>query len=76
LLAVVVCRGIYQTVPVYGASVNVNRTFSEGAQFVEYKVVDEAGNFARCAFYVTVRGSPAQLVVTVESIVIKRHQLK
>ena len=50
------CRGVYQTIPVYGASVSINRTFSEGAQFVEYKVVDVAGNFARCSFYVTVRG--------------------
>lgn len=50
------CRGIYQTIPVYGSSENVVRQFSEGTQFVEYKVVDEAGNFERCSFYVTIRG--------------------
>jgi len=51
------CRGIYQTIPVYGASENINRRFSEGTQMVEYKVVDEAGNFARCSFHVTITGS-------------------
>ena len=56
-LPVVGCRGIYQTIPVYGAPENINRTFNEGTQLVEYKVVDEAGNFARCSFHVTVRGS-------------------
>ena len=61
------CRGIYQTIPVYGASVNINRTFSEGAQFVEYKVVDVAGNFARCSFYVTVRGSCSSSSSSIES---------
>ena len=58
------CRGVYQTIPVYGASVNINRTFSEGAQFVEYKVVDVAGNFARCSFYVTVRGGSLSAAYT------------
>ena len=51
------CRGIYQTIPVYGASETINRPFNEGTQYIEYRVVDEAGNFARCSFYVTVRGS-------------------
>lgn len=49
-------RGFYETVPHYGAMGSVRRSFEEGVHFVEYKVVDEAGNFARCSFYVTVKG--------------------
>lgn len=45
----------------YGASVSINRTFSEGTHFVEYRAIDEAGNFARCSFHVTVTGLPVRV---------------
>lgn len=51
-----VCRGIYQTVPVYGASPSTKRSFQEGRHFIEYKAVDEGGNFDSCSFYVNVDG--------------------
>ena len=49
-------RGIYQTVPVYGASSSVERSFQEGRHYIEYKAVDEAGNFDSCSFSVQVDG--------------------
>lgn len=42
--------------PIYGASVRVNRSFHEGSHLIEYKAVDDAGNFGRCRFTVTVNG--------------------
>ncbi|ELU13455.1 hypothetical protein CAPTEDRAFT_213669 [Capitella teleta] len=48
-------KGIYQTVPHYGASVNVRRQFDEGRHYVEYKAVDETGNFHSCSFNVIVK---------------------
>jgi len=50
-------RGLYEAVPFYGATGVVHRPFEEGAHYVEYKAVDDAGNFARCSFYVTVKGA-------------------
>ena len=55
-LVCVCCRGVYQTVPVYGASASVRRRFEEGTHYVEYKAVDESGNFHSCSFHVTVKG--------------------
>ena len=49
-------RGIYQIVPIYGATVTVNRAFYEGTHFIEYKAVDDGGNFDSCSFTVTVNG--------------------
>jgi len=49
-------RGIYQTVPIYGAAADVNRGFQEGQHYIEYKAVDEVGNFDQCSFTVIVRG--------------------
>ena len=54
-------RGLYEAVPYYGATGVVHRPFEEGVHYVEYKVVDDAGNFARCSFYVTVKGKPEKL---------------
>ena len=49
-------RGIYQTVPIYGASASVNRDFEEGKHYIEYKAVDESGNFDSCSFTVSIIG--------------------
>ena len=49
-------RGIYQTVPIYGASSTVRRRFREGIHYIEYKAVDETGNFDSCSFSVSVSG--------------------
>ena len=59
------CRGIYQTVPIYGASTTVQRAFHEGTHYVEYKAVDESGNFDSCSFSVTVNGECSRSRVTV-----------
>ena len=42
--------------PTYGDPVNVSRMFHEGTHVVEYKAVDDAGNFGRCTFSVVVNG--------------------
>lgn len=42
--------------PIYGASASVNREFGEGSHYIEYKAVDESGNFDSCSFAVTVTG--------------------
>lgn len=55
-LVLFVYRGLYQTVPQYGASGTIQRRFTEGNHYVEYKAVDDAGNFARCSFHVNVIG--------------------
>ncbi|KAI0214769.1 hypothetical protein LSAT2_000070 [Lamellibrachia satsuma] len=49
-----VSEGIYQTVPIYGASSTVRRRFHEGVHYIEYKAVDETGNFDSCSFSVSV----------------------
>ena len=50
-------RGIHQTVPVFGATADVERSFTEGRHHVEYKAVDETGNYDSCAFAVHVTGA-------------------
>ena len=54
--------GIYQTVPVYAGSTEVNRSFYEGRHYIEYKATDEAGNFDHCSFTVTVRGETSYIL--------------
>ena len=50
-------RGIYQTLPIYGELVSVDRQFYEGTHYIEYKAVDDGGNVDSCSFRVTVTGN-------------------
>ena len=52
-------RGIYQISPQFGGDVRegVRRSFHEGQHRVEFKVVDETGDFDTCSLYVTVAGA-------------------
>ena len=49
-------RGIYQTLPIYGALVSVDRQFYEGTHHIEYRTVDDGGNVDSCKFKVIVSG--------------------
>ena len=51
-----IVRGLYQTVPEYGAPANIRRSFSEGQHYIEYRVVDSTGRTDICSFIVVVRG--------------------
>ena len=50
-------RGIFQTIPSYGADATYSKTFQEGVHTIEYKAVDESGNFDSCQFLVIVKGT-------------------